>query len=85
LARPRRFRLRQRQRWRRRSRLTVDAQGRPTTTTDRVGNAHALTRNARCQFIRDQVTTLGTSVDGAIRTIDNAHDTLGNLERSRAE
>jgi RHS repeat-associated protein len=57
---------------------TVDALGETLTATDRNGNVHTLTYDVLGRLTSDQVTTLGSGVDGSVRRIDIAYDTQGN-------
>jgi RHS repeat-associated protein len=56
---------------------TVNALGDTKTSTDRNGTVHTFTRDVLGRLISDAVTTVGSGVDGAIRRIDTAYDTVG--------
>ena len=58
--------------------VTVDAQGKTLTTTDRDGNTHTFSFDAVGRQIADTVTTLGSGVDGSIMKITTAYDGQGN-------
>jgi RHS repeat-associated protein len=57
---------------------TVDALSEPLTATDRNGNVHTYSYDVLGRLTSDQVTTLGSGVDGSVRRIDIAYDTQGN-------
>src|SRR5262249_45266670 len=48
------------------------------TLTDRDGDVHSYVYDVLGRPTSDQVTTLGSGVDGAVRRIDTAYDTQGN-------
>jgi RHS repeat-associated protein len=57
---------------------TVNALGERTGFTDRNGNVHAYIYDVLGRLTSDQVTTLGSGVDGAVQRLDTAYDTQGN-------
>jgi RHS repeat-associated protein len=56
----------------------VNALGQRTSFTDRNGNVHSYLYDMLGRPTSNQVTTLGSGVDGAVRRIDTAYDTQGN-------
>ena len=58
--------------------VTVDAQGKTLTSTDRDGNTDTFSFDAVGRQIADTVTTLGSGVDGSIVEIATAYDGQGN-------
>ena len=58
---------------------TTDALGERTGFTDRAGTTHAYLYDVIGRQTTDSVTALGTGVDGAIRRIESAYDTLGRV------
>ncbi len=57
---------------------TYDNMGEVLTRTDQNGTVHTYTYDILGRQISDTVTTLGSGVDGSVRRIDVAYDTLGN-------
>ena len=57
---------------------TVDALGRTITATDRNGTEHEYTFDALGRFVSDEVTTLGSGVDGSVMKREVAYDGQGN-------
>jgi RHS repeat-associated protein len=57
---------------------TANALGQLMTKTDRNGNVHSYVHDVLGRQTSDQVTTLGSGVDGSVRRIDTAYDTQGN-------
>jgi YD repeat-containing protein len=57
---------------------TVNGLGQRLTSTDRNGNVHTLSYDVLGRVVSDQVTTLGSGVDGSVRRIDTAYDGQGN-------
>jgi YD repeat-containing protein len=57
---------------------TVNALGQQLTFTDRNGSVHTYTRDLLGRVTSDQITTLGSGVDGSVRRIDTAYDGQGN-------
>jgi YD repeat-containing protein len=57
---------------------TVNGLGQTLTTTGRNGNVHTLSYDVLGRVVSDQVTTLGSGVDGSVRRIDTAYDGRGN-------
>jgi YD repeat-containing protein len=56
---------------------TYNALGEVTGYTDRNGNTHSYVYDVLGRQISDQVTTLGSGVDGTVRRLDTAFDTRG--------
>jgi RHS repeat-associated protein len=56
---------------------TLNALGQRKTLTDRNGNVHTYTFDVLGRTTADAVTTLGTGVDGAVRRLEFAFDTVG--------
>ncbi len=57
--------------------VTVDGLGETLTSTDPNGTTHTYSYNVLGQQTLDDVTTLGTGVDGSVRSIATAYTTLG--------
>ncbi|MGH9205538.1 MAG: hypothetical protein ACRD1G_03105, partial [Acidimicrobiales bacterium] len=57
----------------------VNALGDSTQFTDRDGNVHQYSYDVLGRQTSDQVSTLGTGVDGTIRRIDTSYDGQGNV------
>jgi RHS repeat-associated protein len=60
---------------------TYNTLGQSTTMIDRNGTTHQYTYDVLGRQTSDTVTQLGTGVDGSIRRIDMAYDSLGNPYR----
>jgi RHS repeat-associated protein len=60
--------------------FTVNALGERLTFTDRAGSTHAYTRDIVGRQTANTVVTLGAGVDGGIRRIDVAYETLGQAQ-----
>jgi RHS repeat-associated protein len=58
--------------------ITVDTLGETLTSTDPNGTTHTYIYDVLGQEIADQVTTLGSGVDGSIMEIGTSYTTLGN-------
>jgi RHS repeat-associated protein len=58
---------------------TVNALGERLSITDRAGTTHAYTRNVLGRQTVDTVVALGTGVNGDIRRLEMAYDTLGEM------
>jgi RHS repeat-associated protein len=57
---------------------TVNALGDRLTFSDRNGSVHSYSYDVLGRLTSDQVTTLGSGVDGTVQRIDTAYDTQGN-------
>jgi RHS repeat-associated protein len=62
-----------------RDRYTTNALGERTSITDRAGTTRTMSYDMVGRRTADTVTTLGTGVDGAVRRIGWAYDTLGRV------
>ena len=58
---------------------TTNALGERTSFTDRAGTTHSYLYDVTGRQTTDAVTALGTSVDGGVRRIESAYDTLGRV------
>lgn len=58
--------------------FTYDAQGDQTSMTDQNGTTHDYTYDVLGRMTSDQVTALGTNVDGTVMQITYAYDAQGN-------
>src|SRR5947208_11243235 len=58
---------------------TYNQLGQVLTKTDRNGNVHTYTYDVLGRVTSDAVTTLGSGVDGAVRRIETAYDSQGNV------
>jgi RHS repeat-associated protein len=58
---------------------TTNALGERISFTDRAGTTHSYAYAVTGRQTADAVTALGTGVDGAVRRIETAYDTLGNV------
>ncbi len=57
--------------------FTVNALGEVRTATDRLGTTHTYTRDVMGRLTKDEVTTLGSGVDGSITRIETAYNSQG--------
>ena len=58
---------------------TYNIQGQAKTMIDQAGTTHAYAYDALSRLVSDNVVTLGTSIDGAVRTINTGYDKLGRV------
>ena len=58
---------------------TTNALGERTSFTDRAGTTHSYLYDVTSRQTTDSVTALGTGVDGAVRRIESAYDTLSRV------
>jgi RHS repeat-associated protein len=60
--------------------VTVDALGDVTTSTDPNGTQHTYTYDSLGRQTADEVTALGSGVDGSVMMVTTAYDALGNAD-----
>ena len=58
---------------------TYHIQGQAKSMVDQAGTTHAYAYDALSRLVADNAITLGTSIDGTVRTITTSYDKLGRV------